>query len=256
MSRGISTQQQQILGAAVAISRIRNGKPVARTPQRHPRFRVPVVTGVWPDISTYTASHLVGRVCLCGRNCWLSRRETTPTALATRSSISRAITSLLKRGLLAYRPPNGDYEQFGGTWGYVLTTTGLSSGLPHKPDVPDLALRLWLMDDTYGKTRWTRRPIPPITQAYRQIGITEGCEAPRFLPAPGCAAVPDEFQSPHPPRYVRPATTHPVITPTLVHVDPAALAARIRALAGQNDPDGLRDGLAALTAELDAGPAL
>ena len=101
MSRGISTQQQQILGAAVAISRIRNGKPVARTPQRHPRFRVLVVTGVWPDISTYIASHLVGRVGLRRRNRWLSRLETTPTALATRSSISRAISLLLKRGLLA-----------------------------------------------------------------------------------------------------------------------------------------------------------
>ena len=94
MSRGILPQQQPILGAALAISRIRNGEPVDRTPQRHPRFRVLVVTGVWPDISTYIASHLVGRVGLRRRNRWLSRLETTPTALATRRSISRAIRFL------------------------------------------------------------------------------------------------------------------------------------------------------------------
>jgi hypothetical protein len=124
MSKGISTQQRQILGAAVAISRVRNGEPVARAPKWHPGFRVPVVTGVWPDISTYTASHIVAGVGLHRRDRLHSRLETTPTALAIRSSISRAITSLLKRGMLAYRPHcpnNGDYERFGRTYGYVLT---------------------------------------------------------------------------------------------------------------------------------------
>ena len=152
MSKGISTQQQQILGAAVAVSRIRNGQPVARVPQQHPGFRVPVVTGVWPDISTYTASHLVAGVGLRRKDRGTSRLETTPAALATRSSISRAITSLLKRGLLAYRVSrrgSDDHEQFGQSGGYVLTATGLSAGLPHEPTVPDLALRLWLMDDSY-----------------------------------------------------------------------------------------------------------
>lgn len=257
MSKGISTQQRQILGAAVAVSRIRNGEPVARSPRWHPEFRVPVVTGVWPDISTYTASHLVAGVGLRRKDRWTSRLETTPTALAIRSSISRAITSLLKRGMLAYRPycsNNGDYEQFGRTYGYVLTAAGLAAGLPHEPTVPDLALRLWLMDDNFQKTWWIQRPIPPITQAYCQIGITEGCQAPRFLPAPGCAAVPDEFQS-HPLRYVRPAATRPVVTLSPVRVDPAALGVRIRELAVQNDPDVLREGLAALAAELDAEPA-
>jgi hypothetical protein len=111
----------------------------------------------------------------------------TPAALATRSSISRAITSLLNRGLLAYRPHrsgSGDYEQFGQIYGYVLTAAGLSAGLPHEPNVPDLALRLWLMDDNHRKAWWAQRPVPPIVQAYCQIGIDEGCQAPRFLPAP------------------------------------------------------------------------
>jgi hypothetical protein len=170
MSKGISTRQRQILGLAVAISRLRNGEPVARTPQPHPHFRVPVVTGVWPDISTYVAAHIVGGVGLRRDGRWKSLLETTPVALAARSSISRAISSLLKRGLLAYRPYyQGDYVKFGRTHGYILTAAGLALGLSHEPTVPDLALRLWLMDDNYRKA-WFHPPIP-ITQAYRQIGM-------------------------------------------------------------------------------------
>ena len=55
-------------------------------------------------------------------------------------------------------------------------------------------------------------------------------------------------------RKKRAHTPSSVIALTPVHVDPAALAARIRELAVQNDPDAVREGLAALAAELDAGP--
>jgi hypothetical protein len=254
MSKGISTQQGQILGAAVAISRIRNGQPVARTPQPHEGFRVPVVTGVWPDISTYIAAHIVGGVGLRRKDRATSWLETTPAALATRSSISRAITSLLNRGLLAYRPhcsrSDGDYERFGRTYGYVLTAAGLAAGLPHEPAVPDLALRLWLMDDNFRKTWWNEHPVPPIVKAYRQIGIDEGCQAPRFLPAPG-RDMPDQFQSRRP-QHVRPATPRQVITLAPVRVDPAALASRIRALMVLNDPDAVRASLEEIAAALES----
>jgi hypothetical protein len=102
MSKGISTQQQQILGAAVAISRIRNGNPVARMPQQHPRFRIPVVTGVWPDISTYIASHLVGGVGLRQKDRCTSQLETTPPALAPRGSLDGAARG---RGSRDLHPP-------------------------------------------------------------------------------------------------------------------------------------------------------
>jgi hypothetical protein len=102
MSKGISSQQQKILGAAVAISRLSNGQPIARIPQRHDGYRVPVVASVWQDISAYTASHLVAGVGLRRKDRYTSQLETTPGALAARSSISRAITSLVNRELLAY----------------------------------------------------------------------------------------------------------------------------------------------------------
>jgi hypothetical protein len=70
--------------------------------------------------------------------------------------------------------------------------------------VPDLALRLWLMDD-FGRKLWWSDP-PPILQAYQKIGIDEGCQAPRFLPARGRQNVPDEILS-RPHRFIRPAPT-------------------------------------------------
>jgi hypothetical protein len=254
MSKGISTQQQQILGAAVAVSRIRNGQPVARTPQPHPGFHIPVVTGVWPDISCYIASHLVAGVGLRRKDWFTSRLETTPAALAARSSISRAITSLLKRELLAYRPTrpdSDDYDQFGITYGYVLTEAGLAAGLPHEPTVPDLALRLWLMDDNHRKTWW--HDPTPIVQAYRQIGIDEGCLVPRFLPAPGCdmPAAKVLFTP-----TVRQAPTRQVVTLAPVRVDQAVLAARIRALTMQNDPDAVRAELEAIAETLEGSAGL
>jgi hypothetical protein len=258
MSKGISTQQQRILGAAVAISRLRNGQPLARTPQRHDGYRVPVVTGVWPDISAYIASHLVAGVGLRRKDRYSSRLETTPAALAARSSISRAITSLEKRGLLAYRPyrsASGDYEQFGRTYGYVLTATGLAAGLPHDLTVPNLALRLWLMDDDYRKAWWKERP--PISKAYQKIGIDEGCQAPPFLPAPGCdmpnAETLKQGVAARLAQMLKESlrTPGPIIAASPIHVDLVALAARLRALAIQNDPDVVRAGLDEIASNLE-----
>ena len=266
MSKGISTQQRQILGLAVAISRLRNGEPVARTPQPHPHFRIPIVTGVWPDISTYIAAHIVGGVGLRRDGKYESILETTQTALTARSSISRAISSLLKRGLVAYRPyVQGDYAKFGREWGYALTSTGLAAGMPHEPVVPDLALRLWLMDDSYQKTWWNgRNDAHQIAQAYTALGIDTTCQAPRFLPSPG-QDVPDNPQGRRTRRVqlTRPARWAPpppnpasiidlqVLPAQDAYVPGPSIADRIRALMEQNDPDVLRAGLAAVAAELD-----
>jgi hypothetical protein len=232
----------------------------------HQGFRVPVVTGVWPDISSYIASHLVAGVGLRRKDWCTSQLETTPAALAARSSISRAITSLLNRGLLAYRanrPGSSDYEQFGRAGGYVLTEAGVAAGLPHEPTpVPDLALRLWLMDDSHRKTWTDQHPIPPIAQAYCQIGIHKGCQAPRFLPAPGCDMPNTEILKQGVRRGIellrkeRAPTPRPVLTLTPVGVDPAALAARIRALMVQNDPDAVRGELEAIAETLEGSAGL
>ena len=116
------------------------------------------------------------------------------------------------------------------------------------------------MDD-YGRKAWDTSPA---TQAYYRLGITESCEAPWFLPAPGCTAEPDVFQRPRRAgNWQRSRAVPPPVTVidlqmcrSVTLTDPAALADRIRALAALNDPDAQRDGLAALAAELDAEAAL
>ena len=159
MSRGISRQQQRILGLAVAISRYRNGEPVARVPQPAGRYPIPTVRGRWPDVWTAIAAHILGGVALCrstgsGSKVFL---ETTQPARTTRSITARAIRSLLEWELLAYRPRHG----------YCLTTSGLAAGLPHELPVADLGRRLWLMegDGTADKhpewqMRWNEATLP------------------------------------------------------------------------------------------------
>lgn len=179
MSKGLSRQQLQILGLAVAISRYRNGEPMARVPRPHRDYRVPIVTGhVWPDLRTDVCAHVLGGVGLRSRTTQWGREhgkvwlETTQPALTARSSISRAIASLLKRGHLAYRPifydwrsPSPGEQKFGS--GYCLTATGLAAGLPHEMTVPDLGFRLWLLDEYHHKER------------------PADWQTPDFLPSPG-----------------------------------------------------------------------
>ena len=144
MSRGLSRRQLRILGLAVAVSRLRNGMPMARSPVSHPDYRIPVVTGVWADISPALAAHVLGGVGLrpraqC-RHVWL---ETTPAALSIRSAMSRALSSLMKRGMLAYKPYRSEDHRL--DHGYVLTASGLAAGLAHELIIPDLDRRLWLL---------------------------------------------------------------------------------------------------------------
>ena len=64
--------------------------------------------------------------------------------------------------------------------------------------------------------------------------------------------MPDQFLLSRPPRHVRPTATRQVITLTPARVDPAALAARIRALMVLNDPDAARAGLEEIAAALES----
>jgi hypothetical protein len=112
-------------------------------PISDPDYRIPVVLGVPPDLYTALAAHVVGGVGLLphyrSQRSSSARLETTPEALGRRSATSRAIASLLKRGMLAYRPCHWDHH------GFVLTSAGLAAGLSHEPAIADLERRLWLL---------------------------------------------------------------------------------------------------------------
>jgi len=151
VSRGLSRQQLRLLGLATAVSRVRNGAPRAHLPVSHPNWRIPVVTGIPADLTTPLAAHVLGGVALRPRPRWHISAgavwlETTPTALAVRSAYSRAISSLLRRELVAYKADSPNH-------GYVLTAAGLDIGSAHELTVPDLARRLWLLDDQPRKER-------------------------------------------------------------------------------------------------------
>jgi hypothetical protein len=147
MSRGLSVQQHYILGLAVTVSRHRHGKPRAWIAEPHPRWTVPVVVDGTPDIDIRICTHVLGQVTLrhkptpatlgwatqCGG--WL---ETTPAALSVRASLSRAITSLRKRGQLAIAVTANGYD----TGGYCLTAQGLETGRTCQRSIPDLGYRL------------------------------------------------------------------------------------------------------------------
>jgi hypothetical protein len=180
-------RQQQLLGLAVAISRYHNGDPVARVPTPHPRYRIPVVQDkdIRPDIWTAIAAHIFGGVALrAQQTAGQVFLETTPAALAARSTFARALTSLLKRELLAYRGSS-----------YCLTAAGLAAGLPHEPDIPDLDRRLWLVGysrSPYGpaehpewhvRTRILPSPERIVLRRGRDAGALAG-DAERIEPRP------------------------------------------------------------------------
>jgi hypothetical protein len=170
MGKGLSPQQLTLLGLAVAVSRYRNGEPKARVPEMHPRWQVRVVTGpTRPDLHIRIAVHVLGGGYLRGR--FPLKRgyvflDTRPETMSARAALSRAMSSLSKRGHLAHHLAN---EVYGITDGLCLTASGLALGLPHEPDVPELGYRLWLLDDRHSKTERGE----------------EDWAAPEYLPPPG-----------------------------------------------------------------------
>jgi hypothetical protein len=180
MSRGLSRQQLQILGLAVAVSRLCNGTPLAHVPRSSTSYRVPITRNAWPDASVALAAHVLGGVVLrprdrSGASVWL---ETTPAALNTRSAFSRAITSLLRRGLLVYVPHS--YLSPLLACGYALTAAGLTIGAPNELAIADLERRIWLLNGT-GRRVW--RPDWAISEALPspQISVVDvplACRSP------------------------------------------------------------------------------
>jgi hypothetical protein len=144
MGRGLSCQQRQILGLAVALARRRKrkGKRVAADP-----------TGE-PDITVAFAAVIVGGVALLpevrpsgdfGREIVIQDRS--PAALSVRASITRAFGSF-RRELLA---PCGSTtgRSRGGHYGgrYRLTEAGKVAGLPYKmPLTAEMRLVFWLLE--------------------------------------------------------------------------------------------------------------
>lgn len=160
MSKGLSRQQRRLLGLAVAVSWLRYGTPRAHVAVTHRDWPFPVVIGVQPDLDAALAAHVLGR---CGMRPQPSSispvkfiLETTPAVLSARSSLSRAMSSLERRGLLVYKP-YGPIQEYGPGAGRVLTQTGLDHGLPYELVVPDLARLVWLTDNGFlwfGNGRW------------------------------------------------------------------------------------------------------
>jgi hypothetical protein len=145
MGRGLSCQQCQILGLAVALARRRKrkGKLVAADP-----------TGE-PDITVAFAAVIVGGVALLpegrpsgdfGRQIVIQDRS--PAALSVRTSITRAFGSLVRRELLAPCGPTTRRSR-GGRYGgrYRLTEAGVVAGLPYKmPITAEMRLVFWLLE--------------------------------------------------------------------------------------------------------------
>jgi len=149
MSRGLSQQQLQILGLAVAVSRFRYGCPRAFEPRAVSGWRVPVVEGQPYDVHGVLAAHVLGGVRWLPDNFMGSTHSTihfdkTPAARSVRYSMNRAIAGLGKRGLLAY-----GFAKATSPWGMdngeVMTTAGLTAGLKYELRVADLERRLWLL---------------------------------------------------------------------------------------------------------------
>lgn len=154
MSRGLSQQQRLILGLAVAMSRHHYGAPRAHVPQRDPDWRIPVAfTATMPDVTTALATHIVRGVTIehykhSGFKTYTNGAfALTPATKAAKNSISRAITILMNRGLLVYRPNRRHEDCRMVEAGYLLTPTGLANGARHEIELPaDIEHRLVALD--------------------------------------------------------------------------------------------------------------
>jgi len=176
MSRGLSRQQLQILGLATAVSRLRYGAPRAHKPQVIDGWRVPVVLAPY-DVHGALAAHVLGGArwlpdTVRGSTHSTVKLEKTPAAVRARGAMSRVITTLEGRGLLAYgfaaSPFGGKAACDRGDYGSALTTAGLAIGLIHELRIPDLERRLWL---------WR---IPADKQVREEWNVLEPLDPPEF----------------------------------------------------------------------------
>jgi len=137
MSRALSQQQMRILGLAASVSRLRHEVPLVGLPPTG--VQLELSERITSDMWIALAAHVLGGVRL-----QLDRRgefivlENTSEALSARGSISRAITSLEKQGLLADQPGSRPP-------GYVLTEAGREIALEQELSVPDLERRIRLV---------------------------------------------------------------------------------------------------------------
>jgi hypothetical protein len=157
MSRGLSQQQRQILGIAVHANRLTQGGQVAvKTGNPVAGCFVPTVDypGV-KDLCWQLPAHLLHgldfveerTMILKSNGVWQPSGPyfdlTTPEARSVQASVVRAITSLVRTGLLRWAP-----QTDAGGWGYVLTAAGLERGLPYEmPFPPPLLFRAGMVMD-------------------------------------------------------------------------------------------------------------
>lgn len=199
MSRGLSQQQRLILGLAVAMSRHHYGSPKAHIPQTDPGWRIPVAfTANLPDVTTALATHIVHGVTIEHYKHSVAKTYTngvfalTPETKSAKNSASRAITILMKRGLLVYRPHRRGESLQDFEWGYLLTPTGLESGRQHEINLPaDINHRLvalgWLVvRRRLGCGAWGYDKAIPLTFRHPKVlALTEFGLAPTDTSASG-----------------------------------------------------------------------
>ena len=144
MGRGLSTEQRAILGLACAVNRatqggelrVKTGKPVDG-------YRIPTID--WrgpPDLSLRLAMWAIGGY-LPDPNTHEYRH--TPQLKSLKSSLSRAMTRLVNRGLIVYTDlPVDSHGYLLSPLGhdYVLTEAGIGAGADHESQHKQLDVAL------------------------------------------------------------------------------------------------------------------
>jgi hypothetical protein len=160
MGTGLSREMRRLLGAAVAVNRVRHDGQVF------------VDDGPEPDMTTARASHLVYGVGLRRRtsnscHTWL---ETTDEARCGRSSATRALARLKERGMLAYFP-HGE--------GYLLTAAGEAVGLMHERCASSSNPSITRGNSKCALPRcwccWLYPPVPANTNSPSALGRSRHC---------------------------------------------------------------------------------
>ena len=167
MSRGISRQQRQILGLAVALARRRNPKRklVAADPTDEPDITVAFAAVVAGGVALVQKTRSSG-----SRGPHFISQDRSPAGLSARASIDRAFGSLVRRGLLTPCKPQRynrlDNPNHEGR--YHLTEAGMAAGLPYEmPITEEMRPILWLLDRSTEYTAFVDYParIPPERRA-------------------------------------------------------------------------------------------
>jgi hypothetical protein len=161
MGRGLSPMQKQILGVAYTVNAHTQGgtakvKAGAKL-DGYMCLAVVVGEGATVDVKTSLLIWLIGGIETTGGNSWSTYFQETPEKNSVKASITRAVSRLLKRELLAYVPWRREFGH-----GYVLTDQGMAIAQQYAQPVPEIDTALGVFEISKresGKAVWHRRSI-------------------------------------------------------------------------------------------------